>query len=129
MYIGVMGRYITPAFNRLLTVLFAVAFLGHSGQLHLQFPQGETVSVLMCGSGTHRMVDISFGEEGPPSDTKSECCGDCTLNHDAVTPEAQSVANKAELPIRVLLAWQGEPVHPGRPLWPGAPPIGPPILV
>ena len=124
-----MGRYITPALNRLLTVLFAVAFLGHNGQLHLQFPQGKTVSVLMCGSGTNRIVDITFGEEGPPSNTKSECCGNCTLNYDAVTPKAQPVAIKGEPPVRVLLARQVSPVHPGSPLWPGAPPIGPPILV
>jgi len=124
-----MGKYIARISYQFIAVLFAMTFLGHGGQLHLEFSEGETVSIMMCGTGSHRMVEMTFGEDVPPTDTKSECCGDCTVHYDAMMPMGRDVSHKIDLPLPVLLAHEGAPIHPGGPLWPGAPPIGPPHLI
>lgn len=114
--------------RHLAAALALVGYLAHGGQAHLAFSEGETVSIMMCGQGGNRTIELDFGETSPPEDTKSEHCGDCTHPPDAAHAASEDTACSGMLPVRVLLKRQSEPVHPGGPLWPGAPPNGPPTL-
>ncbi|MEM7661354.1 MAG: hypothetical protein AAF292_03825 [Pseudomonadota bacterium] len=105
-----------------------LGYLGHGAQAHIAFSEGETVSVLICGQGGHRTVEMTLGNTEPPEDTKPHCCDDCTHASDAMPTGSKNLGGAKYLPIGVLLQRQGEPIHPGGPLWPGAPPNGPPFL-
>ncbi|MEM9669532.1 MAG: hypothetical protein AAF950_11465 [Pseudomonadota bacterium] len=112
-------------------MLFAMmGYLAHGAQSHISFAQGETVSVLICGQGGSRTVDMQFGDPSGPQETAPDCCDDCTHASESPPMDGDSFAGNVNiLPVRVLLSRQAQPVHPGGPLWPGAPPNGPPFLI
>ncbi|MEO0882444.1 MAG: hypothetical protein AAFY34_06890 [Pseudomonadota bacterium] len=112
--------------RRLVFLTAALGYLAHGGQAHLAFSESETVSVLICGHGGHQIVEMSFGDTAPPEDTKAQCCDDCTHASDAASSSPPKLGSVMQAPICVSLSRQGDPVHPGGPLWPGAPSNGPP---
>lgn len=109
-----------------LALLGLFAYAANGAQAHLQMAQGETIAIPICGDGLSRTIEISLG--GEPEDTSSvTCCGDCLL------PLALPVSAPS-IPVRLI---EVRPrafvqatyfIHPRSPLWPGAPPQGPPAL-
>ncbi len=86
---------------------------------------GEMLTVPVCG-GEHKVVQVSIGE-AVPVDTGSEtCCGDCTLVFTDVPETVLAVVPVIVSETRVVVV-PNALVVPGSPLWPGAPPQGPPV--
>ncbi|WP_018149045.1 hypothetical protein [Henriciella marina] len=109
-----------------LALLGLFAYAANGAQAHLQMAAGETIAIPICGDGLSRTIEISLG--GEPEDTSGvTCCGDCLL------PLALPVSAPS-IPVRLIevrpRAFVQAPyhIHPRSPLWPGAPPQGPPTL-
>ena len=112
------------------TLLLAIAGLGYfanGAQAHVHVASGESLEIMMCSSGMNRVMTINVPSE-PAQETDHTACGDCVP---AFALEAQSpVLLKAGLffappvPSDTVLA-----VFPRSPLWPGAPPHGPPTFL
>ncbi|MEO0466752.1 MAG: hypothetical protein AAF216_09430, partial [Pseudomonadota bacterium] len=97
----------------------------NGAQAHISVGHGETLDVMMCSLHGERTVTMELPGE-PPKDTPETCCGDSTV----------PAALPADPPVRLLVpmgaAWstalpRAPVIHPGSPLWPGAPPQGPPL--
>ncbi|RIJ24311.1 hypothetical protein D1224_08735 [Henriciella barbarensis] len=107
-----------------LALLGLFAYLANGAQAHLRIVPGETISIPICGDGLSRSIKIEVG--GSHEDTSDRtCCGDC------IVPLALPVTAPL-LPLRTV-ASRVRPTQPVRragyprsPLWPGAPPQGPP---
>ena len=107
-----------------LALLGLLAYLANGAQAHLRIVPGETISIPICGDGLSRSIEVHVG--GGQEDTSDRtCCGDCLV------PLALPVSAPV-LPFRVVtktiqpsgpVRFEG---HPRTPLWPGAPPQGPP---
>lgn len=113
--------------NPLRTLLLALAafgYLANGAHAHVQVSSGESLTLMLCGTGSAQTVEMHIPGE-PPHETPETCCGDCS------PPSAVVVANAVTLatlgiydrpsPIRLHSL-----VSPRSPLWPGAPPNGPP---
>lgn len=114
---------------RLVCLLAAFfAYAANGAQAHIGMAHGETVSVLMCGTGSsERFITLQLGGDGPV-ETSETCCGDCMV---AVALPADPPA-RLRVPVRVAIpldAGTAPLVHPRSPLWPGAPPHGPPTAL
>jgi len=119
---------VMSALRCLAVGLAMLGVLGQGSQTHLAFAEGETITVLICGQGGSRTVEMTLGGDGPPEDTNPGGCDDCTPAPGALSLKAQTAVGSNILPVRVLRSREGDPVHPGGPLWPGAPPNGPPVF-
>ncbi|MEM8616091.1 MAG: hypothetical protein AAGF20_04060 [Pseudomonadota bacterium] len=113
--------------TRLISMFLALfAYAANGAQPHLHFTPGETLTLAMCSLHGPGEVTVTVGE-GPAQETADTCCGDCTVVAGTVPP-------KVSLPIRIALKpIQGSmpvpaAVSPRSPLWPGAPPQGPPLF-
>ena len=111
----------------LRTALFALASLGYlanGAQAHVNVSAGETLNLMMCGSGTAKPIALQL-PGNPIEETEDTCCGDCTptslievsLPRAAVGILIFAIPTPANLP---------DAVSTRSPLWPGAPPHGPP---
>ncbi len=108
-------------------VLLAVASLGYlanGAQAHLHVSAGETLNLMLCGTGSAKSVSIDLPGD-PIEETEDTCCGDCTPTSGIVAtpPLVVSIILNYADPLPTHLP---EPVSPRSPLWPGAPPQGPP---
>lgn len=119
-----MSRLVMRRLFHFLALLGLFAYLANGAQAHLRIVPGETISIPICGDGLSRAIEIDVG--GDHEDTSDRtCCGDCLV------PLALPVTAPV-LPQRLISAsvWTSQPVrsagHPRSPLWPGAPPQGPP---
>tara|TARA_R110000787_G_scaffold16825_5_gene52922 strand:+ start:5906 stop:6277 length:372 start_codon:yes stop_codon:yes gene_type:complete len=112
-------------FSRALLVCLAfAAYVANGMQTHLQLTPGETVKVALCGGGPPRAVTLKLSG-APAEPQQDDCCGTC-LMAPPVLPVSPMLPARAPA---VLPDWSASPVtfiHPGSPLWPGAPPQGPP---
>ena len=107
----------------LIVALFA--FVANGAQTHLSFSDSQTVSVPMCHGTTTSMVDLVIGQT-PVEEDRSSCCGDCSVGFWAATlPELN--ARVLELVFTTETLSRPVLVFPRSPLWPGAPPQGPPL--
>lgn len=113
-------------FRHLLAMLAVLAYTANGAQTHLKFERGETLHILVCGDGASRLKAITLGGGEPAEHTPHTCCGDCT--------PAPALAAASPAPLVLLSAAAPEPpalrsaLAPRRsPLWPGAPPQGPPL--
>lgn len=108
----------------LLLLLASIGLIADNAQAHLHVSSGEIVQVMMCGAGTKQTIKIEV--PGEPVEETDTCCGDCISNNVAIEPPIQGQFRKA------IYFLQPEPsglpiaVYPNSPLWPGAPPHGPP---
>ncbi|MEM5515924.1 hypothetical protein WNY37_03110 [Henriciella sp. AS95] len=113
--------------RQMLGLLALFAYLANGAQAHMQIVSGETIIVPICGDGLHRTIEMEVG--GEPQDTSdTTCCGDCAVPMAiGVEPPSQPV----QAQVAHVLSFSGVTgaAHPRSPLWPGAPPQGPPILV
>ena len=112
------------AFRIALLALASLGYLANGAQAHLHVSGGETLEVMLCGSGNSRALRIEVPSE-PIEETEDTCCGDCVPAVAIFPPESitvSTVTNFSQLiPARMPLL-----VSPRSPLWPGAPPHGPP---
>ncbi len=115
---------------RLLSLLIALAAYGANGaQAHLHMAGGETLEVVMCAPGSapgSRFATMQLSDDGPVEETET-CCGDCTApSLIPVDPPVRPVAPAS--PLLRARPSVAPIVYPRSPLWPGAPPQGPPSL-
>ncbi|MEM7765932.1 MAG: hypothetical protein AAF253_00415 [Pseudomonadota bacterium] len=108
---------------RLLAVLAIAAYAANGALAHLVPGGSQVIHVGICGPGGGELA-VDLGSS-PAEETGDTCCGLCLVA--PVLP--------AEAPVRMLVGLAREPaplpldvpaVSPRLPLWPGAPPQGPP---
>lgn len=108
----------------LLLLLASIGLIANNAQAHFDVSSGKIVQVMMCGAGTKQTIKIEV--PGEPVEETDTFCSDCISNNVAIEPPTQG---QFRIAIYVL---QPEPsglpiaVYPNSPLWPGAPPHGPP---
>ena len=104
--------------------LIIAALTANGAQAHLEFHNGDSFKVLMCGLGSSRTIEVTLGETPAEATPKLGCC-DCPIATFALLPYAPDVSS-AEL----THVWESRTtapvISPRSPLWPGAPPQGPP---
>lgn len=111
-------------FRILLLAIASFGYLANGAQAHLMISQGEHLDLMLCSTGETRTITLELPGD-PVEETEDTCCGDCA-------PAASiEVASPLLTPIIVsytdpVPSGQIEPVSPRSPLWPGAPPQGPP---
>lgn len=112
---------------RFLIVFAAIAgYAANGAQTHLAAHAGDTFSIPLCGAGTGRTITLTLGEEAPVETSDETCCGDCVVAAAVLPPNAPSaisflrVAPVSYIPLGIAIS-------PRSPLWPGAPPHGPPF--
>jgi len=84
---------------------------------------GETLSLQMCGvSG--KSVELQI-KGSAPEELEEECCGECAMP--ALLEAGEPVSLRPVIALYVTLAAKAQnQISPRSPLWPGAPPQGPP---
>lgn len=109
-----------------LLILFAAAFgyFANGAQAHLSISSGETLNLQMCTTGSSHTITLDLPGD-PVKETRETCCGDCLTMAAVMAPHGailiEQVFYVQPLPIELP-----ERVSPRSPLWPGAPPNGPP---
>ncbi|MEO0982304.1 MAG: hypothetical protein AAFX03_06595 [Pseudomonadota bacterium] len=114
------------AWLRALTfVLATVSLLASGARAHVSIEAGETLQLKLCGDGAGGSVTLDLGG-GPAAPAPHAAC-DCGLTAAATPPEAPTVPTRTL--VRYVAYAPSEPplARPGDPLWPGAPPQGPPV--
>ncbi|MEM9739879.1 MAG: hypothetical protein AAF829_08415 [Pseudomonadota bacterium] len=111
---------------RLFSLFLAfLAYAANGAQAHIGMAHGETVSVLMCGMGSGDTYHTFTLGDDTPVESSENCCGDCmaavALPADPPARELAPARFARTLPSPATLT-----IHPRSPLWPGAPPHGPP---
>lgn len=111
-------------FRWLFACLAVFAYAANGAQAHVMIHAGETLSLNMC-SVSGKTVELKI-EGSAPEELADNCCGDCMM------PAALFAANPASLRAPLVqyiafLAKAHEDASPRAPLWPGAPPQGPPL--
>ena len=113
------------AFRVLLLAIASLGYFANGAQAHVKVQAGEILELMLCSVHSSKAVAVELPAE-PIEETKNTCCGDCTA----------SVAIEVASPVLVLTPisfaetqppeWR-TPISPRSPLWPGAPPNGPPF--
>ncbi|MEO1188649.1 MAG: hypothetical protein AAFW60_06220 [Pseudomonadota bacterium] len=111
----------------LFLVMAATAYLANGAQAHLKISQGETLELMLCSTGAERAVKMHLPGE-PAQETEDTCCGDCAPSP-AILYASLRTADIALRHVIVTLHSMPTRVHPRSPLWPGAPPNGPPHIL
>lgn len=113
-------------FLRLFALWFAVlAYAGNGAQAHVVESADGTLLIPICSTDGTRMVEVSLGDE-PPVETSDTKCGNC-LVFAAPVPDPIRLTNLTVWAKPRLAHMAYEAVSPRSPLWPGAPPVGPPL--
>ena len=112
-------------FRTCLLVVASLGYFANGAQAHVKISGAETLNLMMCASGVSKPIALSI-PGAPAEELDDHCCGDC-LQYFATEPPHISV-----LPAPFIRAKHKPPhqilaVHPRAPLWPGAPPQGPPL--
>ena len=113
-------------FLRLLLLIAAsFGYFANGAQAHVSITPGETVSLLMCSSGSNRTLEMDI-PGAPAEETQGTSCGECA------TPSALAPPSVAQVELKHIFAeplpsQMPVPISPRSPLWPGAPPHGPPV--
>ena len=109
----------------LLASIALFAYAANGAQAHVMIHSGETVTVAMCGvSGKTITLEI---EGDAPEEMVDTCCGDCTYPP-ALMRDAPRLPPKILPRFVAFSAIAIDQVSPKSPLWPGAPPQGPPVF-
>lgn len=113
-------------FRAIMLIAASLGYFSNGAQAHVEVHPGESLQVLMCGSKTLKPVALKIPGQ-PIEETEGTSCGDC----------AAQVAVQLTQPHLSLITLQHSRlefphlvhrVSPRSPLWPGAPPNGPPEL-
>jgi len=112
------------ALRSLLLAIAAIGYLANGAQAHLKISNGESLTLMLCGTDSHKTVELEIPGD-PAEEVSDTCCGDCSppsaLSPPRTTFEANITLFGQPLPMQLP-----ERVSPRSPLWPGAPPHGPP---
>lgn len=114
-------------FTILRMILLAVAAFGYfanGAQAHLQLSHGESLQLMLCGTATDKTVELVLPGD-PAKETLDTCCGDCTPPVAVTPPQIVSPPQVSQF-AQPVPAHLPPAVSPKSPLWPGAPPHGPP---
>lgn len=111
-------------FRFLLLAIASFGYFANGAQAHVHITPGGTVSVMMCSTDHSRTLELEL-PSAPAEETEETCCGDCTWTSDARLASPSFSAVDVQYTI-VPAALRFDPVSPRSPLWPGAPPHGPP---
>jgi len=109
-------------------LLLAAASLGYfanGAQAHVQITPGETISLMICSTGANKTLNMEIPGE-PAEETKGTACGDCAAPS-ALAPPATRHIQPRILFAQPLPSQMPQAISPRSPLWPGAPPHGPPV--
>ncbi|MEL7113936.1 MAG: hypothetical protein AAFZ74_07295 [Pseudomonadota bacterium] len=113
------------AFRVLLLSLASLGYFANGAQAHVKVQAGETLQLMLCSVHSSNTVEVEL-PSAPIEETEDTCCGDCTASLEfRVVPPVSTlieIAFKEATPPGVP-----EAVSPRSPLWPGAPPNGPPL--
>lgn len=107
-----------------LLTIASFGYFANGAQAHVHITPGGTLSVAMCSTDHSRTIEMEL-PSAPAEETDETCCGDCTSVGD---PRLTPVTRHSVL-VRHLVRTSApklDPVSPRSPLWPGAPPHGPP---
>ena len=109
----------------LILALASLAYFANGAQAHLKISHGDSIELMFCSTGAERAVQLHLPGE-PAEETEETCCGDCAPTSAIVyTPLDVQGAS-----LRHAIGTDGPApvsIHPRSPLWPGAPPNGPPV--
>ncbi|WP_143434518.1 hypothetical protein [Henriciella pelagia] len=109
----------------ILGMFALLAYFANGAQAHLRIVPGETIAVPLCGDGLHRTIEIRVG--GGQEDTShTTCCGDCTVPF-AISANPPALPQRSRMRHVQSSPGRADAAHPRLPLWPGAPPHGPPL--
>jgi len=109
---------------KVLLIMWAgLGYLIDGAQRHVQVSGGETIRVMMCGAGSGKYVDIEL--PGGSEQIGEKCCGDCAPVY-GISPQHPSMTAIAVNYFPIVHIRHFESISPRSPLWPGAPPNGPP---
>ena len=111
-------------FRTLLLALASFGYLANGAQAHLSVSQGETLDLMMCGTGSAKTIALEIPGD-PIEETEDTCCGDCAPAQ-AITVRAPSLVPTFAIFVVPVPTNLPHAVFPRSPLWPGAPPQGPP---
>lgn len=102
--------------------LFGYAFNGAHAHVHV--PGDTVMHVGMCSQTGTKAVSLTL-PRGPIEETPETCCGDCSTLSVVTLPVCQLLAVVFPTGIKQSGSEHAAP-RPRSPLWPGAPPHGPP---
>ena len=111
-------------FRVFFLMIASFGYFANSAQAHVHISPGGTISVLMCSTDHARTVEIDLPGQ-PAEETEDTCCGDCTTTGDVRLASPVLFAISVHYTIAPF-APKSDPISPRSPLWPGAPPHGPP---
>lgn len=102
----------------------SLGYLANGAQAHLAISQGEHLDLMLCSTGQARTITLDLPGE-PAEETEDTCCGDCAPAMSIVVdpPCLNSIILSYSDPVP---ARPHDAISPRSPLWPGAPPQGPP---
>ena len=64
------------AFRKVLFAIASFGYLANGAQAHLNVSSGETLNLMLCGTGTAKSISIELPGD-PIEETEDTCCGDC----------------------------------------------------
>ncbi|NQY98443.1 MAG: hypothetical protein HRT82_14930 [Henriciella sp.] len=112
------------AFRMLLLAVASFGYFANGAHAHLQISEDEALSLLVCSTHSSKTVEIVIPGQ-PAEETEDTCCGDCAAPS-AITPPRAGVILAVAIFAKPVPAHLPEAISPRSPLWPGAPPQGPP---
>ena len=113
-------------FRAVMLIAASFGYFSNGAQAHLVVHPGESLQVMMCGSKTLKPISLSIPGQ-PIEETEDTACGDCAAQV-AVHLTQPHVSLIALQHARLEIPHLVHRVSPRSPLWPGAPPNGPPNL-
>ncbi|MEM7568876.1 MAG: hypothetical protein AAF337_03690 [Pseudomonadota bacterium] len=112
-----------------LTLLIALlAMMLNGAQAHLGFAAEDGDVIQICNAHGAQSITLVLGDPVPASSKAESCCGDC-VSVAAVVPSVPSMGTLKEAHQSWRLAIATHQIYPRSPLWPGAPPQGPPAIL
>ena len=114
-------------FRALLLAVASLGYLANGAQAHLHISQGETLDLMMCGTSANRTVSLEIPGH-PIEETEDTCCGDC-MPAFGILPPNKTAVSTALFFAQPVPAHLPDALSPRSPLWPGAPPQGPPFFL
>jgi hypothetical protein len=112
------------ALRILLLTVAAFGYLANGAQAHLKITSGESLSLMLCSTDSPRTVTLNLPGQ-PAQEELESCCGDCAPPV-AIAPPHVSLQTRSLQFAQPLRSHLPAAVFPRSPLWPGAPPQGPP---
>lgn len=113
------------AFKSLILLVAALGYLADGARAHIQISNGETLRIEMCTPGQVQTKYIDIELPGGAEHIADKCCGDCAPAS-PITPAHPAITKAAAFYKPVTAPLPKTSITPRSPLWPGAPPNGPP---